>query len=395
MSATTNKGSGSFCIPNHAIQLLSNPEIETEVIGTFLVIAMCTGPDGVTSSAGIQAIEKFLKCGKAFAERQVAELVRIGVIEDLRANLGVDKSRRAAVRFLVCDFDEPLEDRVWFDRSFVEYTDSKTKESNIYSLCQMRPECIRVLLWMYANMHVGSTTVQHPIPAACIPGMMVRYKWDKDQTRRLASHEIRVACFPEFDLQGCDLFQSYSYLALDKAVEALYRKGFVYEVIMVWDQPLNLYPAHANDLPYLSVDAKPQYQLHVRKCHGKLSDDEVGVSHLTLKASKSADVSVFHHEGVLENKYVVISKPGRPIGVAGVFRLSHRVKNPRNLGIKEAWASLMDSERAYRKWLAHTLEDAYQLDLENLGQTIQFEAKTQRVLDRRPQPRLVTFRSGR
>ena len=395
MSATTNNGNGSFCIPNHAIQLLSKPEIETEVIGAFLVIALCTRPDGVNSTAGIQALEKFMKCGKASAERYVSELVRIGVIADLRANLGADNARRAAVRFRLRDFDEPIEDRVWFDRSLVEYTDIKTNESNVYKLCQMRPECILMLLWMYANLPVGATTVQHPIPSARIHGVMVRYQWDEDQTRTLDSHEIKVACFPEFDLQGCDLFQSYSRLALDKAVEALYRKGFVYEVIMVWDRPLNAPPGDANDLTYLAVDALPQYQLHVRKCNGKLSDDEVGVSHLTLKASKSAEVSVFHHEGLLDNKYVVISKPGRPVGVAGVFRLSHRVKNPKNLGIKEAWASLMDSERTYRRWLAQTMEDAYSVDLENLGQTIKFEAKTQMVLDKRTQPRQVAFRSGR
>ena len=395
MSATTKNGSGSFCIPNHAIRLLSKKDIETEVIGAYLVIALCTGPDGMSSTAGIQALEKFLKCGKVSAEKQVSELVRIGVIEDLRAELGDDKSRRAAVRFLLRDFDEPLENRVWFDRSLVEHTDLKTNESNVYRLCEMRPECIRMLLWMYGNLPVAATTVQHPIPSACIPGMMFRYRWDEDQTRTLDSHEIKVACLPEFDLQGCELLQYYSYFALDKAVDTLYRKGFVYEVIMVWDQPLNSTPGQATDLTYLEVDAEPQYQLHVRKCNGKLSGDEVGVSHLTLKASKYADVSVFSHDGEIENRYVVISKPGRPVGVAGVYRLSNRVKNPKSLGIKEAWASLMDTERAYRRWLAFTLEDAYQLDLENMGQTIQFEAKTEMVLDRRPQPGLVAFRSGR
>lgn len=93
---------------------------------------------------------------------------------------------------------------------------------------------------MYANQPVNSMTVQHPIPSDCIPGMMNRYRWDEDQTRTLASHEIRLACHPEFVLQGCDLVQWFKYTAIVKAIDKLYREGFIYEVIMVWDEPLQV-----------------------------------------------------------------------------------------------------------------------------------------------------------
>jgi hypothetical protein len=121
----------------------------------------------------------------------------------------------------------------------------------------------------------------------------------------------------------------------------------------------------------------------------------VGVSHLTLKASKSADVSVVSHDGNLENQFVVISKPGQTVVVAGVYRLSNRVTNTHYHHISEAWSSLMDSERAYRRWLAYTMEDEYGVDLKNLAQTKRCEAKTQKVLSRRAHPRRVAFRSGR
>jgi hypothetical protein len=386
MSATIKNGSGSFCIPKRAIHLLSNPMIENKAIGAYMVMAMCTADNGVFSSAGIQAIETYLGCGKISAERYVSSLVGTGVIADLRSGLGDHKAQRASVRFKLHDFDEAIEERAWFDRSIVEYSDRKNNQSNILKLCNERPECIRMLLWMYAHLPVGATTVQHPLPQLSEPGLFVRYQWDEDQTRELATHTIQVACHPSFSLEDCDLAMSYDYLKLEKAVNTLLRKGFLYEVIMVWDQPLVLQPNYTTNGPYIAVGSQPLYQLHARKCGGKLSADEVGVSHLTLKAADRADIQLFAHDGVLENKFVVISKPESPVGVAGVYRLSHRVKNPKNLGVKEAWAALMDTEGDYRQWLTWLLEDEYSIDVSGLNQNIQFEAKRQKVAARRSAP---------
>ena len=77
------------------------------------------------------------------------------------------------------------------------------------------------------------------------------------------------------------------------------------------------------------------------------------------------------------------------------YRLSNRVTNTHYRHISEAWSSLGDSERAYRKWLAYTMEDEYCVDLKNLAQTKRCEAKAQKVLKRRAHPRQVVFRSGR
>ena len=379
MSTTTNYGSGSFCIPIRAIDLISREGIDSRVIGAYLVIAMFTAEDCVSSSASIQALEKYLKCGKTAAERYVAELVQIGVMVDLRSGLGDQKAKRAAVRFKIHDFDEAIEERAWFDRSLVEFKDSKTSLSRIFKLCEERVECIQMLLWMHAHLPVGATTVQHPLPTLSEPGVFVRYQWDEDHTRQFESHTIKVACHPSFSLEDCDLVMLYGHLRLEKAVDTLLRHGYLYEVIMVWDQPLVTYPDPRRSGLYIAAGSQPLYQLYARKCGGKVSDDEVGVSHLTLKAAAQADMQLFDHEGVIENKFAVISKIGRPVGVAGVYRLSHRVKNPKNLGVKDAWASLMDSEYDYRKWLTHLLEDEYQIDVSGVNQSIQFEAKREKV----------------
>ncbi|MBG6075371.1 hypothetical protein [Polaromonas sp. CG_9.11] len=387
MTNMTKNGSGSFCIPKRAIDLLSNPELDTKAIGAYLVIAMCTAEDGVSSSAGIQALENYLKCGKTSAERYVTQLINAGVIADLRLGLGDAKAQRAAVRFKLHDFDEAIEVRAWFDRSIVEFVNRKTNESNILKLCNERPECIRMLLWLYAHLPVGATTVQHPLPPLSQEGIFVRYEWDEDQERESKTHTFQVAAYPRLSLEGCDLVLNYDHLKLERAVDTLLRKGFLYEVIMVWDKPLVRYPNYTTDEPYIDVGSLPLYQLHVRKYGGKLSDDEVGVSHLTLKAATCADIEVFDHEGVVENKFVVISQVGTPVGVAGVYRLSHRVKNAKNLGVKEAWAALMDTEHEYRQWLMHLLEDEYHLDVTGLNQSIQFEAKKEKVAAR-PSPSL-------
>ena len=383
--STTNNGSGSFCIPTWAIHLLSKKDIDSRVIGAYLVIAMFTAEDGISSSAGIQALENYLKCGNIAAERYVTELMQLGVIADLRSGLGDKKAQRAAVRFKLHDFGEAIEERAWFDRSLVEFKDKKTNNRRIFTLCEERVECIQMLLWMHAHMPVGATTVQHPLPSLSQPGVFVRYQWDEDHTRQFDSHTIQVACHPSFSLEGCDLLMEYSDLTLEKAVDKLVQKGFLYEVIMVWDQPLVPHPNPTRDGLYIAHGSQPLYQLYARKCGGKLSDDEVGVSHLTLKAAAQADIQLFDHEGVIDNKFAVISKTGRPVGVAGVYRLSHRVKNPKNLGVKDAWASLMDSEYDYRKWLTYLLEDEYQIDVSGVNQSIQFEAKRKKVSDRNAQ----------
>ena len=390
MSTTKNNSSGSFCIPIRAIDLLSKKDIDSRVIGAYLVIAMFTAEDCISSSAGIQALENYLKCGKTAAERYVRELVQLGIMIDLRSGLLVDqKAQRAAVRFKLHDFDEAIEERAWFDRSLVEFTDQKTKHSRIFKLCEERVECIQILLWMHAHMPLGATTVQHPLPPTCEPGVFVRYHWDEEHTRQFESHTVQVVCYPSFSLEGCDLLMLYSHLSLEKAVDKLLQKGFLYEVIMVWDQPLVPHPDSRKNGLYIAVGSKPLCQLHSRKCGGKLSDDEVGVSHLTLQAAAQADIQLFDHEGVIENKFVVISKTGRPVGVAGVYRLSHRVKNPKNRGVKEAWAALMDTEYDYRKWLTCLLEDEYSIDVCGLNQSVQFEAKREKVAARRaPSPGL-------
>ena len=140
MSTTKNNSSGSFCIPKRAIDLLSKKDIDSKVIGAYLVIAMFTAEDCISSSAGIQALEKYLKCGKTAAERYIRVLVQLEVMIDLRSGLGDLKSQRAAVRFKLNDFDEAIEDRAWFDRSIVEFVDRKNNESNILRLCSERPE---------------------------------------------------------------------------------------------------------------------------------------------------------------------------------------------------------------------------------------------------------------
>lgn len=379
MSTTTINGSGSFCIPVRSIDLLSICGIDSRVIGAYLVIAMFTAEDGISSTAGIQALEKYLACGKTAAERYVAELVEIGVIVDLRSGLGDQKAQRAAVRFKLHDFGEAIEERAWFDRSLVEFTDKKTNRSRIFKLCEERVECIQILLWMHAHMPVGATTVQHPLPSQCQPGVFVRYQLDEDYTRLFDSHTIQVACHPSFSLEDCDLVMVYGHLKLEKAMDTLVRQGYLYEVIMVWDQPLVPHPGSSGDERYIAVGSQPLCQLHARKYGGKLSDDEVGVSHLTLKAAERADVQLFEHDGVIDNKFAVVSKPGRAVGVAGVYRLSHRVKNPKNLGVKEAWASLMDTEYDYRKWLTYLLEDEYGIDVSSLNQSLRFEAKREKV----------------
>ena len=74
-----------------------------------------------------------------------------------------------------------------------------------------------MLLWMYAHMPVGATTVQHPLPPLGEEGIFVRYQWDKDHTREMETHTFQVACHPKFSLDGCDLELLYDHLKLERA----------------------------------------------------------------------------------------------------------------------------------------------------------------------------------
>lgn len=379
----------TFCVPRKAIARLLKADVDVGPLCTYLVIAAYTEQTGTHSTAGVTAIHNRLGCRKEIIESFIAKLVAVGVVKDLRQSPGSRPSTRKEVRFHLPDFEEPLMERIWFDRSLTDEVKVKasghpsTHEtidgsrrarfaiSRLYDLTKV---CFHLFVELHAlNEHFWTGVRPHQ-PSINTSGVFVRYSFDEDQYVEHSTHRVQIACRPELDLRLPVLETRFGHIELLGALEALRVKGFIYEVVMVHNRPLCA-NKDAPDESYLPLDAKPIYQLHGRG-QARSSEDEAGVSNLTLLAMKGeGGCEPFAHDGSVENAFVLISSPGMQVGVAGIFRLRHRVRNPKAPGLANAWAELMESHSEQLDFITDILQSRYQMDVSSWKQCEGFRAR--------------------
>lgn len=380
---TKKRGMSSFCVPVEGLTRLYAAGCTKREVCAYLVISAHTDADGTQSTAGLGVIRRRLGCREEVAERLVGRLVDVGVLKDLRQPKGERTFARNEVHFWVHDFDEPIDARIWFSRTLTDVDPTIEDEySPISDLYGMADECIYTLIWLYALQSERWNGVQPPQPKMNSSGAFVRYTFDKDGERDKLSHLLQVVRSGDLEIEGCPLFQKYGHEAIYRAFNILLNSGFIYEVIMVYSDVLESASDHPH-ATYLTDDAEHLYQFHGRSRGRKLPDDELGVSQLTLKVAKFEDLEVFLPDGKLE-KFVLMSRPGTRCGVAGIFRLRHRVRNPLNRGVARPWAELMDSERRYRKWLINLLRSEYKVEVETFRQHTAFQDK-RLAIQKRPE----------
>ena len=162
------------------------------------------------------------------------------------------------------------------------------------------------------------------------------------------------------------------------ALEYLKLKGLVYEVVMAFDRSLLSLEGDAEGT-YLDPEASPIFHLHGKVRRVGKPAEELGVSHMSIKIAHANGQNIFSKDGKVDDAYVLVSQPGTELGVAGLFRLRHRVRNEKNRGVSVSWGRLTASEREYREWLAELLADEYSVDVENIAQHSMHAEKSARV----------------
>ncbi|MCL9861899.1 hypothetical protein MX031_24375, partial [Ralstonia solanacearum] len=101
----------------------------------------------------------------------------------------------------------------------------------------------------------------------------------------------------------------------------------------------------ANKYGAIPVDAEPLYELDTRSQHGLKPDGEEGVGSATARTAGDLGYSVAIEGGVFDGTYAAFIQKGYPAMIAGIYRLRFRVSNPKNAGVKGAWAGIQERNR--------------------------------------------------
>ena len=92
-------------------------------------------------------------------------------------------------------------------------------------------------------------------------------------------------------------------------------------------------------------DAEPFYELDCRSRHGYKPDGEEGVGWATAKTAGDFGKPVTLEGGTFDGTYAAFVPDGYGAMIAGIYRLRFRVANPKNAGVKGAWAGIHQRNR--------------------------------------------------
>ena len=381
-----SRGPGSFCIPRAALNALLDNGATAYEVCTYLTLAQFTDESGRYSTASISAVNRYtgankmkggpvdralqrLKTIRAKSVKRVLKKVSNGKIG--RSHAMVDgwvneetdlgpilfdregwlqatgeilpdgKHQRAEVLHVLPDFEEPPEDRVWFGSNLVMgYKDSQP----LKALKNAGDVAARLLLALHEVNDMETWGGVRPVGDG--RGPWVHYE-PVDADVRLAGIGARlhrakdagqVAIIEERITKDKDQYWS--------ALSALQSSGLVYEVVMVLNR--NAIKAKlSNGTEYGSIpnDAEPFYELDCRSRHGYKPDGEEGVGWATAKTAGDLGKPVTLEGGTFDGTYAAFVPDGYGAMIAGIYRLRFRVSNPKNAGVKGAWAGIHQRNR--------------------------------------------------
>ena len=380
------RGPGSFCIPKAALNALLDNEATAYEICTYLTLARFTDESGRYSSASISAVNRYtganktkggpvdralqqLKTIRAKSVKRVLKKVSNGkygkshaMVDDWvdeETDLGpilFDRDdwlqetgeilpdgphQRTEVLHVLPDFDEPPEERVWFGNNLVSgYGDFKQP---LKALKNAGDAAARLLLTMYEINDMETWGGVRPVGAG--HGPWVHYEPVDTDTRFTGGARLhrakdagQIAIIEDRITKDKEQYWS--------ALRALHSSGLVYEVVMVLNR--NAIKAKlSNGTEYGSIpeDAEPFYELDCRSKHGYKPDGEEGVGWATAKTAGDFGKPVTLKGGKFDGTYAAFVPDGYGAMIAGIYRLRFRVANPKNAGVKGAWAGIHQRNR--------------------------------------------------
>lgn len=397
-----SRGAGSFCIPRVALNALLDNGATAYEVCTYLTLARFTDESGRYSTASISAVNRYtgasktkggpvdralerLKTIRGKSVKKVLKKVSNGrsgkshAMIDQWVNDETDLGpilfdrdgwfqatgellpdgphERAEVLHVLPDFEEPPEDRVWFGNNLVSGVGGFTQP--LKELKNAGNVAARLLLALYKINDMETWGGVRPVGAG--QGPWVHYEPVDTDTRFTVGARLhrakrggevgtgdvfsRVCPFPE---KPGSWWQAHDEAGgpVWRALEALQSSGLVYEVVMVLNRNA-LKEKFSSGTEYSGIpeDAEPFYELDCRSRHGYKPEGEEGVGWATAKTAGDLGKPVTLEGGKFDGTYAAFVPQGYGAMIAGIYRLRFRVANPKNAGVKGAWAGIHQRNR--------------------------------------------------
>lgn len=366
--AKPKRGAASFCVPRTALRTLIAREACVYEVIAYLILARFTDETGRYSSASASAIRRYSGSNQAKGgpiDRALDQLLTIAPkgqpklpilwrredwLKHHADELPDGPTTRGIIRYVLPDFDEEIEDRVWFGAGLVDgyggfqYPLRRLKQcGNIAS---------RLLLAQYMGLDIGAWGGVNPhadyalwqsYSQACKPVDLLDgvtlIRWKRQSLVASQSKAI----------QGAGA-QIEAYWQAAKALEAA---GFLYEVVVLLDRAAveavfksgeNYFKPHD--------DAEPVCELDMRGYHGYKPKGEQGVGGFTAKTAGDLGHGVAT-DGEFNGTYAAFLAPGMTGMIIGIYRLRFRPVNPHNRNVSTSWWRINYGNREQLRLIQH------------------------------------------
>ena len=382
-----SRGPGSFCIPRAALNALLDNGATAYEVCTYLTLARFTDESGRYSTASISAVNRYTGANKtkggpvdralerlktiraksvkkvlkkvsngrggrnhAMVDQWVNEETDLGPILfdrdgwfEATGELLPDYGPKVikTIRYVLPDFEEPPEDRVWFGNNLVSGVGGFTQP--LKALKNAGDVAARLLLALYEVNDMETWGGVRPVGTG--RGPWVHYEPVDTDTRFTVGARLHrakdagpVAIIEKRITEDQDQYW--------QALKALQSSGLVYEVVMVLNRnAIKAKFSSGTEYSDIPEDAEPFYELDCRSKHGYKPDGEEGVGWATAKTAGDFGKPVTLEGGKFDGTYAAFVPDGYGCMIAGIYRLRFRVANPKNAGVKGAWAGIHQRNR--------------------------------------------------
>lgn len=364
----------SFCVPRAAIEALLDAKATAYEIVAYLILARFTEATGIYTTASVKAISTYTGGNKKTIETAIERLLTIrakkiekvsngrsgkahdmieravglgpilytaaGWLEETGEILPDGPTERGAIRFVLPDFGEPVEDRVWFGAGLVDGFGAFTKPMK--KVKDGGDVAARLLLAMYAETDMEAWGGVNPHT-----GPWVRYPPMGDGEMIYADTRLDGGGLMIFGKRGGPIATINDRItgggkdATDKyfrALELLEVSGLFYEAVLVLNRNGDK-KTFSSGGEYLAIprDAEPLYELGARCEHGHAPDGEHGLGGIT------ANTAGHLNRPVGANAYAAIVRRGQGAMIVGIYRPRFRVANPKNDGVIRTWSRIREN----------------------------------------------------
>lgn len=372
---TAQSKAASFCVPRTAITALLDAKATAYEIVAYLILARFTEATGIYTTASVKAISTYTGGNKKTIETAIERLLTIrakktekvsngrsgkshdmieravdlgpilytaaGWLEETGEILPDGPTERGAIRFVLPDFGEPVEDRVWFGAGLVDGFGAFTKPMK--KVKDGGDVAARLLLAMYAETDMEGWGGVNPHT-----GPWVRYPPMGDSEEMIYANTKLpgggLMIFGKLEGPIAKIYERITGGGKDgaekywEALRLLGAIGLFYEAVLVLNRNGEK-KTFSNGSEYLDIpaDAEPLYELGARCEHGYAPDGEHGLGAIT------ANTAGHLRRPVGTDSYAAIVRRGQGAMIVGIFRPRFRVANPKNDGVIRTWSRIREN----------------------------------------------------